>query len=328
MTTLNFTATQAEASKYDPTLRRINRPQDTVAGQMEGLLSKDNDYMKRAETRANHQMNSRGLLNSSMAVGASQAAAIDAALPIAQQDASTYFQQGRDNQNYTNQAAQWNAGTKTQVSLANADSANRFKLADQGYQHNRGLQEQQFGFQTKLSDQQFGHQTQLADQQYQHNRGLASLDGDIRARLMDQEARIKTQLEKLNHTHNVELDKLRLDKSEVMNKDRNAAEIYMHGLQAIGTALSNPSMNRQQQEAMISAVTGNMRAGIEFVGAVTGGSLPGSGAVPHYDPAKPGTPGNKVPAPAPAPTVSPAQKRQSRADAYRKQMARRSQNQR
>jgi hypothetical protein len=57
---------------------------------MTGLLGKNSDYMKRAETKGLQTANTRGLLNSSLAAGAAQAAAIDAALPIAQQDASTY----------------------------------------------------------------------------------------------------------------------------------------------------------------------------------------------------------------------------------------------
>ncbi len=60
---------------------------DTVQGQMKGLMSQDSNLMKQARTQGLQQANKRGLLNSSMAVGASQDAMARQALPIAQQDA-------------------------------------------------------------------------------------------------------------------------------------------------------------------------------------------------------------------------------------------------
>lgn len=68
----------------------IDEQKQTVAGQMQGLLNSDSPYMKQAETAGKQYANSRGLLNSSMGAQASQGAAIQAALPIAQQDANTH----------------------------------------------------------------------------------------------------------------------------------------------------------------------------------------------------------------------------------------------
>lgn len=62
-------------------------PSTTVEGRMEGLLAKDSNYMARARSSAVQSSEKRGLLNSSIAATAGEAAAIDAALPIAAQDA-------------------------------------------------------------------------------------------------------------------------------------------------------------------------------------------------------------------------------------------------
>lgn len=83
---------------------------NTVEGRMSGLLSHDSDYMQQARTRALQAMNQRGLLNSNLAVGASHGAAIDAALPIAQQDASTKTEFDLSNLGYENEARRLNAG--------------------------------------------------------------------------------------------------------------------------------------------------------------------------------------------------------------------------
>ena len=116
----------AVANLYD-----VDKPTQTVAGQMDSLLSKDNPYMKRAESKGLQVANSRGLLNSSIAAEASQAAAIDAALPIAQQDASTYFSQAN-----TNQKAENDFG------LINKDNEWKGHLKEVDFQNDASMQAQ------------------------------------------------------------------------------------------------------------------------------------------------------------------------------------------
>ena len=82
------------------------KPESTVQGQMGTLLDKESSYMQLARTKALQQANARGLVNSSIAVGASQDAAIRAGLPIAQQDAATQFQAQTANQQAENQIIQ------------------------------------------------------------------------------------------------------------------------------------------------------------------------------------------------------------------------------
>ncbi|WP_020409802.1 hypothetical protein [Hahella ganghwensis] len=118
-----YEANTGTASSYEADQREVN-PYSTVSGQLTGLLSQDNPYMKRAEQNALRTANSRGLLNSTMAVGAAHGAAIDAALPIAQQDAATYHDQSKTNQAYSNQSLQYNATNEQNMTLANMDATN------------------------------------------------------------------------------------------------------------------------------------------------------------------------------------------------------------
>lgn len=60
---------------------------DTVQGQLDSALKSNSPLMKRAATQGKQYANSRGLLNSSTGAGAAQGAMIDAAMPMAQQDA-------------------------------------------------------------------------------------------------------------------------------------------------------------------------------------------------------------------------------------------------
>jgi hypothetical protein len=80
----------------------INKDTNTVAGQLQSLLSSDSPYIQESRRQATEQAGSRGLLNSSIAAGAGQRAAIQSALPIAQQDAQTYTQFGLKEQEARN----------------------------------------------------------------------------------------------------------------------------------------------------------------------------------------------------------------------------------
>ncbi|MBC8438991.1 MAG: hypothetical protein H8D87_04830 [Deltaproteobacteria bacterium] len=64
---------------------------DTVEGKLEGILSSGSPYMQAADLKGKEYANSRGLLNSTLAGEATQKAAIEAALPIASQDAQNIF---------------------------------------------------------------------------------------------------------------------------------------------------------------------------------------------------------------------------------------------
>jgi len=127
----NQSVVTADTEAYDPTLRSVDAPTETVAGQLHSLLSSGNPYVERAKSGARETANQRGLLNTSMAAGAGEAAAIDAALPIASADANVYGTASRENQGYTNTAGQFNAGAKNTAGLQGAAAANTSLLSAQ-----------------------------------------------------------------------------------------------------------------------------------------------------------------------------------------------------
>jgi len=106
-----YLATYKEWAKSGFINREVN-PNDLVQQRLDELLNKQGKYISAARQRGVEQAASRGLLNSSIAAGSAERAAIEAALPIAKQDASTYFSQGINNQNLANQfsLARQNAG--------------------------------------------------------------------------------------------------------------------------------------------------------------------------------------------------------------------------
>ena len=80
-------------------------PNQTTASQIEAIIAKDSPLMQQARMRALQRQNASGLLNSTMAASAGEAAVYDAAMPIATADARTYAD-----------AAQFNAGNQSTFS--------------------------------------------------------------------------------------------------------------------------------------------------------------------------------------------------------------------
>ncbi len=74
--------------RYAPT------PEQTVAGQMEGLLASGSPYIEARRKSGERVAHKRGLLDSSLAAEAAEKAGIEAALPIASQQADVYTQAG------------------------------------------------------------------------------------------------------------------------------------------------------------------------------------------------------------------------------------------
>ena len=119
-----------------PNVRNVSS-NETVAGQMDKILSSNSPLLQRAKTRAAQAANSRGLLNSSMGVQAGEEAVLTTAMPMAQQDASTYANQG----------------------LVNQGAQNQFKSAANKYGMDSAMSQQQFGQNFQLADQKFGQET-------------------------------------------------------------------------------------------------------------------------------------------------------------------------
>lgn len=100
-----------QAATFTAGQRTVDPAQETVAGQMQGLIQNNSPLIQMARTGAKQQMNERGLLNSSLAVSAADTAAYNAALPIAQADASVYDTNAKQNLAYQNEATKTNAAS-------------------------------------------------------------------------------------------------------------------------------------------------------------------------------------------------------------------------
>jgi hypothetical protein len=121
------TVEKANAVNYTPNAFQVT-PDQTVQDQVAKITGADSKLMQQARTRANQDAQSKGLLNSSLAVEAGQNAVLSQALPIAQQDAATYHDASTNTTNAQNAAAFQNAQAQNAVNLQNSQSANAVNL--------------------------------------------------------------------------------------------------------------------------------------------------------------------------------------------------------
>lgn len=131
----------ADTATLTPTTRSVDQPNETVAGQLHNLLAEGSPYIQQARTQALEAGNARGLINSSITAGAGEEAAIKSALPIAQQDATTFTNTANLNQGYKNAAGQFNAGATNTSNLSTAQAANTSQISAQGTTQDIALQE-------------------------------------------------------------------------------------------------------------------------------------------------------------------------------------------
>lgn len=89
-----------------------------AAYQLNKITSKDSLLMQQAGHQGEVQAHRRGLLDTSMAAGASQAEMIKAAAPLAMQDSNTVATAGRDFANAQNRASEFGSGAENTASLS------------------------------------------------------------------------------------------------------------------------------------------------------------------------------------------------------------------
>lgn len=147
---------------------------ELVRNQMNGLMNAGGQYLSSARARGVQEGGRRGLLNSSLSGAASEGAAINAALPIASQDANTYrsaadMQAGHEQQSTLTQAqidAQDRASAAAQAaSSAYAAAASGDRAADREWQDRRDVRNREWS----VEDRNFGRDASVNDRDAEYN---------------------------------------------------------------------------------------------------------------------------------------------------------------
>lgn len=217
---------------------------DTVEGRLTSLLEKDNPYLVGAMTRAAQTSNTRGLLNTSIGAGAGEAAAIESALPIAQQDAQYYQSRGLQEQQGDIQSnLQGEAGDIESRHIGERGDVQSDLYQEQG-DIQKDLYQTQGDISSRLQAEKAEIDTRLAQMGYTHETAMKEIDNEWNK--IDLQARM-----------DVEYD--RMDQETKTRFDSTSAQITSEYQQMYMEILSDPTY----------ATTADRKVAIERLGRIT-----------------------------------------------------------
>lgn len=167
---------------------RNTQPNELVSTNLNNLLDENGQYMQLARQSGLDLASDRHLLNSSIAAGNSQRAAIQAGLPIAQGDSAAYMAAAGQNQDALNQSELTAMNNATQLGTARIGAQASMYGDDLGLvnqREGRAFSGEQQGLDRAFADymSQLGHSqnVDMANLGYQHNlgTGLLGIGGNL-----------------------------------------------------------------------------------------------------------------------------------------------------
>ena len=158
----------------------------TVEGRFSRIVRSDNPLVRNARTRALQRLNSRGLINSSLAIGEADLAAARTALPIAQQDASQAWQskEGLLAREFQSQESQKDRDWKTGEGVVAREFQARERALDR--EHELRLQNERADIETRLRTADAETRMELLNRQAEIDREM----NDIRQRWQSRESEL------------------------------------------------------------------------------------------------------------------------------------------
>lgn len=287
----------ANVTGYDAKQRSIDAAKETVSGQLDSLMKLDSPLMQRAEAGAVQTANRRGLVNSSMAAGAGQAAMIDAAMPIATADANIYGQASRDNQSADNNALQFTAGSRNTGSQFNAGQANQLTSVGLQGEQQRTTQAAGAAQQAALSAQEATQQTGLVGVQGEQQRQTQAAGAAQAATLQTQQAAIQSglsaqqaeqartlqaqtalsdqQIQQMRGDQAAAIENIDAQFKTLIQSSASASTFYSNIVAQLGKILDNPNTDAATKQSSVDQITSSLQNGLAVIGGIANLDLTG-----------------------------------------------------
>lgn len=157
------------------------------------LMQSDSRLMRAAETKGLQNANKRGLLNTSMAVGAAQDETLKAVVPLASQEAQQRFQDNSAKQGFGFDSIL--SRQDYEQRLDEGSQAFGFELDLEQMRQDQAREQAALDRQFELSfqDREFDARFNLADMDADIRRELMQMESDMRLRLADTEAALDSR---------------------------------------------------------------------------------------------------------------------------------------
>ena len=263
-------ASSATATGYKATTQEV-KPTDLASAQLNAITSQDSPLMKRARQEGILSAARRGLQNSSISAGAAQAAMVDRATPIAQQNAQHLLTQSITNQEATNRANEVSTGRQTDVSVANMQSANQMaaiaaQLATAVSQGNAEAANNMRMQLAQLQTQVGMHNSEMANQI-----SLATAQAENNARLQIVQSNAELNRQYLAGTQAMDLATIEAANRALISRNETASSMYTSYMDSIAQVQSNPNLDPARVAQVVSSMPTQLEAGLRLIDAMNGG---------------------------------------------------------
>lgn len=257
-TPATYTASTGTSAGYAPDKWAVDSKQ-TVAGQVKDIIAADSPLQQQTEARSTMKANSRGLLNSSMAVTAGQSALYDAALPIAQADAAVNASAANFNANSANSAKQFTAQAGNQQNIVNQEAGNRAK------EYGASAQNQLTGQTNTITAQANQSNADAANKL-----SMQGLDNQFKVAISNADAASKAQLQSMADSTRIDLAAVEVTYKKMISSNDQAGSIYAKVMQNITDIVNNPDMDATAKNTAIANQKSMLKAGMAVVSAISG----------------------------------------------------------
>lgn len=261
----------------------INREvadQETSAYQLDKILGSDSALMKRAESQGLQRGASRGLLNSSIAVGEAQGAMIDRAQPFALNDAATYFNTAESNMRANNQAELTNAQMGTELNIFNTGQDNTFTTSQAGLNSQASIAnaaaansalfsflDRENAASLQQDQQTFTAGENLAERNFRGSQQAATIAANVA--LQDDSQTFTSGENKLTRDANAAANAINLAASNANTDKTIAANLTIASNNAITAVLSDGGTTPAQKTNLIKDIRNVNLDSIDLIGTIT-----------------------------------------------------------
>jgi len=239
--------TTAAVATYNPTKQTVS-PESLASNQLSAITATGSQLTDQAKAQAQAAANRRGLLNSSIAAEAGQQAVLNTALPLAQQNASTYANADTANAQYSNAAPQFNAAAQNTANLAGQQASLSQRLAEIQASTTMSVADKQIAAQKAIADSENANKMQLQQLQSDTQKALANMDTDSKTKLAQIDA----------------------DNRQLLQTNISAANIYAQYAQAVSQILQSKDMDAAAKQAAVDNQLAIMQQTLKAIGQVSG----------------------------------------------------------
>lgn len=260
------TAAQGSAVGYTGAGANLNNwdvnGNQTVAGQVKGIIDSNSPLMQQAVQKANEASNGKGLLNSSMAVTSGQSALYGAAMPIAQQDAQTYANAAHANADAANQNSQFNANATNASNAFNATQTNAMTSQNTAATNDMTKTVMADSLQAQVANQSTGLQQSAQAYDAAVKGAMQGADNATKVALANLDSSTRTQLMQMQSQYNVQ-----------MQTSNSMASTYQSLVSNITAIMQDQNLDAGAKQSAISNLTSMYNNALQMQSSISGLNL-------------------------------------------------------